>query len=121
MSIHSSIFVRICPNGTLGKSLFIAFSSQHLLNLYHNLCDTLLFLEDILNELLWWQILEIYFAIRILNIKVAVISKNLLNWHLPGPFVFLAFLPVPPSDTVRELLVLQRLGLGVVFPAFCQR
>ena len=62
--------------------------------------------------------LEIHFAIRVLNIKVAVISENLLGRHFPGSFVFLPL--VPPCDAISKLFELQGFRLGVIVTTFWQ-
>src|SRR5947209_20238505 len=90
-------------NGTAGKPLFIAPSPQHLLNLQHNLCNALLFFQNILDKLLRWQVFKVFFAAWVFDVQVAVVGEKLLDRDFPGAFVLFAL--IPPRDASVKLFI----------------
>src|SRR5438270_13384099 len=63
--------------------------------------------------------LEIPFVIGILDVQVALVSKNLLDRHFPCSFVL--FTLVPPGDAFSELLELQGLCFAVAIAPLGKR
>src|SRR5713226_5182700 len=62
--------------------------------------------------------LEILLAVRVLDVKVAAVFQDVSRPHFPSTLVLFAILP--PRQAGSKLLVLQRLGLGVLLPPFGQ-
>ena len=62
---------------------------------------------------------EIDFAARVLDVEVAAVLENVGGGDFPSSVVLFAF--VPPGYAVGKFFKLNRLRLGVVFPAFGQR
>ena len=90
-----------------------------LLNLGHNFCDALLFLENIVGELFGRKMLEVSCGVGVLAVEVAAVGEQFGGGNFPGAVVLFAL--VPPLEAAGEFLELDRLGLGVVLPAFGQR
>ena len=57
-------------------------------------------------------------CVRILDIQIAIVVKNLLRWDFPSPIRFLSF--TPPLNTVGKLFVLEGLRLCVLSASFRQ-
>ena len=91
---------------------------QQPFNLSHYFCNALLFLQDVIGELLRRKMLEIYFSARVLDIEVTAVLENVSSGNFPGAVVLFAL--IPPGDAVGKFFELNRLGLGVVLPAFGQ-
>lgn len=62
--------------------------------------------------------LKILFAAGVLDVQVVAGIDNSLRRHPPGSLILLPI--VPPRQAAGKLLELDRLGLGVVLPAFRQ-
>ncbi len=86
--------------------------SQYLLNLSDDFYDPLLLGEDVLHELLGLHVLEVLPCVRVLEVQVTPVGKDLRGRYFPRALVLFAV--VPPREAVRELLVLQRLRFAVV-------
>ena len=97
----------------------LIFTLQKPLDLAHDLGDALLFLHDIVRELLRRKVLEVHFAAWILDIEFATIFENVDGRDFPGSVVLFAL--VPPGDAVGKLFELDRLCFGVILPAFGER
>ena len=63
--------------------------------------------------------LKILLAAGILDVQVVAVFDDSLHRYSPGPLVLLPV--VPPGEAYAELLKLDRLGLGVIFPSFRER
>ena len=70
-------------------------------------------------NLLRRQVLEVLLGARVLDVEVAAVRQDRRSGDLPSPLVLLAV--VPPCQAVRELLELDRRGLGVVLAPLGQR
>jgi hypothetical protein len=92
---------------------------QKIFDLAHDFGDAQFFLQDVVGELLWGKVLEIDLAAWVLDVEIAAVLENIGGGDFPGSVVLFAL--IPPSDAVGELVELDRLGFGVVLPAFGKR
>src|SRR2546426_2357732 len=93
--------------------------AQQLLDLAHDLRDPLLFLQDVLGQLLRRQVLEVLLTMRVFDVQIAAVRQHVGGSYFPGAVVLLSIFP--PSHAVGKLLELDGLSFGVVLPAFGQR
>jgi hypothetical protein len=97
----------------------LAVFREELPDISHNLRYALLFLQNARGELFGRQMCDVFLGARVLAVEVATIGDEFGGGNFPGALVLFAF--VPPRHERREILELDRRGLGVVLPAFGQR
>src|SRR5690349_15593347 len=97
--------------------------TNKLLDFNHQLNNLLLFYKNTLRQFLWWQMFQVFFAVRVLDIEInreqvfiLIIFQNIINAHLPCMFVFIT--RIPPFNHGGKLLKLHRARLGVVLYAY---
>lgn len=88
------------------------------MNLSHNRHDALLFLQDAGDELVGWEMLEVFLGVGVLAVQVAVIGEQSLDGDAPSVSVLDAVLP--PGNTLGEVFVLHRLGFAVAVASLWQ-
>src|SRR4051812_1782078 len=77
-----------CPQNTSLQS-HLGGRGEQLLDFIHDLQDAFLLLDDAFDELLRWQVIEVFLGVRVFDVEIAAVTKDRRRRHLPSALVLL--------------------------------